>query len=167
MKPSLFELIDIKHGKLFIMPRPSTEYLIEDLRHYKNMGIDVVISLLEKAEAYDLGLSKEAEQTEAIGLSFFQFPIKDRSIPTQKMVRNIMTLTIPLLESGKNIAIHCRAGIGRSGLIACCILMYNGYRSDDAMSLVSSARGIPIPDTSEQIDFIYDFEYLLRLTNKP
>ena len=166
MKPSLFELIEVKQGKLFIMPRPSTEYLTDDLRYYKQAGIDVVISLLEKSEAYDLGLNKEAEQTEAVGLSFFQFPIKDRSIPTAKMVQDIIALIIPLLEEGENIAIHCRAGIGRSGLIACCILIYAGYSSDDAISLVSSARGIPIPDTSEQIDFIYEFEYLLSLTNK-
>lgn len=158
MKPSIFKVADIGKGELFVMPKPSSDYLIDDLLYYKNLGVDVIVSFLEVNEAWELGLAKEADRAAEMGLTFFNFPIKDRSVPSPHLIKEMLSAVMPKLDSGKSVALHCRAGIGRSGLAACCLLIRDGYQSDDAMSLVSSARGISIPDTSAQIDFIYDFE---------
>ena len=45
---------------------------------------------------------------------------------------------------------HCRQGIGRSGLIAAGVLMTSRLTPDQAIQVVSSARGLVIPETSEQ-----------------
>lgn len=54
------------------------------------------------------------------------------------------------LEEGKNVAVHCRQGIGRSGLIAAGVLMTSGLSPQQAMDAVSSSRGLAIPETPEQ-----------------
>lgn len=54
------------------------------------------------------------------------------------------------LEAGKNVAVHCRQGIGRSGLIAAGVLMTSGAGPAEAMQIVSSARGVAVPETLAQ-----------------
>ncbi len=54
------------------------------------------------------------------------------------------------LEEGKNVAVHCRQGIGRSGLIAVGVLAVAGVSLDDAILAVSSARGLDVPETLDQ-----------------
>ena len=61
------------------------------------------------------------------------------------------------LDKGMNVAIHCRAGIGRSGVLASCILIRAGFSAEQAISKVGTARGIEIPDTEEQLKFIMNY----------
>ena len=56
-----------------------------------------------------------------------------------------------------NVAVHCRAGIGRSGLVASCILIKDDMTAEAAIKLVSSGRGVPIPETAEQSAFILEY----------
>jgi hypothetical protein len=55
-----------------------------------------------------------------------------------------------LEESRAAVAVHCRQGIGRSGLIAAGVLAASGTSPEDAIAAVSSARGLPVPETSAQ-----------------
>lgn len=61
------------------------------------------------------------------------------------------------LLDGQNTAIHCRAGIGRAGILASCCLIYLGMDPEQAISTVSAGRGVSIPDTKEQADFIRSY----------
>jgi len=54
------------------------------------------------------------------------------------------------LTPEKNAGVHCRQGIGRSGLVASGVLMSSGIKANEAMQIVSSARGISVPETPEQ-----------------
>jgi protein-tyrosine phosphatase len=36
------------------------------------------------------------------------------------------------LSSGKNVAVHCRQGIGRTGLVAACLLVTKGWNPETA-----------------------------------
>ena len=54
------------------------------------------------------------------------------------------------LDAGKSVALHCRQGIGRSGLIAVGVLMTSGASPGESMQIVSSARGISVPETLAQ-----------------
>ena len=58
------------------------------------------------------------------------------------------------LEHGKNVAVHCRQGIGRSGLIATGVLVATGIGVEKAIEVVSSARGLTIPETPNQLQWI-------------
>jgi hypothetical protein len=48
------------------------------------------------------------------------------------------------------VGLHCRAGIGRSGLMAAGLLMFLGEQETVAWDRVSKARGLSLPDTQEQ-----------------
>ncbi|MEM7020099.1 MAG: dual specificity protein phosphatase family protein, partial [Pseudomonadota bacterium] len=54
------------------------------------------------------------------------------------------------VQAGHNVGVHCRAGIGRSGMLCCSILYYLGIPIEKALVLVSNARGIQVPDTEAQ-----------------
>ena len=58
------------------------------------------------------------------------------------------------LEKGASIVIHCRMGIGRSSIIAGAILLKFGFSATDIIKMISSARGISVPDTEEQLDWL-------------
>ena len=64
------------------------------------------------------------------------------------------------ISNGEHVVIHCRAGIGRTGMIASAVLMQAGYSSGEAIHMVSWARGALIPDTAEQNNWIKSLERL-------
>lgn len=58
------------------------------------------------------------------------------------------------IHDGEHAVIHCRAGIGRTGIIASAVLIQSGYSPGAAMHLVPFARGMLVPDTQEQDDWV-------------
>ena len=59
------------------------------------------------------------------------------------------------VREGVAVAVHCRAGIGRSGLTVGSVLVRLGVPAQDVFSLVSKARGLVVPDTPEQIKWFH------------
>lgn len=55
------------------------------------------------------------------------------------------------------MAIHCRQGIGRAGLIASALLIGQGLGSKESIERVSAARNVPVPETAEQKLWIESF----------
>lgn len=143
-------------GRLAVGPRPrGGDWLKDDIAGWKRADIDAVLSLLTPDEEQDLDLSNEAGEVRAQGMSFSSLPIPDRQIPKSesKLAEALEGLTRDL-SAGKNILIHCRQGIGRSGLVAACLLVKKGMSPGAAMDSVSASRGVPVPETVEQRDWI-------------
>ena len=152
MTPDLFWIPGPWRGKLAIAARPrGGDWLQDESRGLRRAGVDVIVSLLEEDEAAQLDLAGEAKAVEANGLRFISFPIPDRGVPASTPAAvSLMASIAGALEEGKNVAVHCRQGIGRSGLIAAGVLMTSGLSPQQAMEAVSSARGLAIPETPEQ-----------------
>jgi len=136
------------------MPKPSGEWLDDDIGHYRAIGIDVIVSLLTEVEASELGLADEKSICDAHGIEFLQLPIPDRGLPELAEFGSLVETTFRHIEIGKTVGVHCRAGIGRSGMLICCVLKQAGLSADEAVSRVSGARGVQVPDTQEQLAFI-------------
>jgi protein-tyrosine phosphatase len=145
--------------RLGIMPRPrGNDWLSDDLRMLRQAGVDVIVSALTVPEAEELGLAAEAQECALNGLLFISFPIEDRSIPTSHT--DFGALVNQLLEysrRGKAIAVHCRAGIGRSSMIAACVLIRNGLSVESSFQSIKESRGCPVPDTAEQRQWVEGF----------
>ena len=157
MTPNLFKVSNVGNGLLYVMPKPSAEWLLDDVTYFHSKGITKVVSLLQAGEEYELGLSKERELCEAAGIQFSSFPIEDRGLPSINPFKKWVTDLYAELQSGEHITLHCRAGIGRTGLLAACLLIKDGYAAQVAIDQVSAARGVSIPDTQAQYDFICDY----------
>lgn len=147
------------NGRLAIVPRPrANESLLDDLAAIRSDGIDILISLLTPAEATDLGLAREHALCERVGIEFRSFPIPDRSVPDS--YRGLHALAEELATErrhGKNIGAHCRACIGRSALLLAAVLCVEGISPEHAFRLISNGRGMQVPDTPEQMEWLAGF----------
>jgi protein-tyrosine phosphatase len=156
MQPDLFWIPGPWQGRLAIAPRPrGGDWLQDEVAAWRKAGLGLVVSLLEDDEAAQLDLTHEGSIVEAAGMRFLSFPIPDRGAPastprTLSLLRNMAAA----LEQGQNVAVHCRQGIGRSGLVAASLLVMSGASSEKAIEAVSVARGLAIPETPEQHEWI-------------
>lgn len=151
-------------GRLAISPRPrGNDWLEDEVRGWKQAGVDVVVSFLTADENAELGLTQEEKFCQAHGLQLLSFPIVDRSVPaSRKTALEFVIKLEALLVEGKNLALHCRQGIGRAALIAICTLIAAGMEAEIAIQRVSTARKLPVPETMEQRKWATNFARLLE-----
>jgi protein-tyrosine phosphatase len=146
-------------GRLAISSRPrGGDWLEDEIRSWQFADLDVIVSLLTSDEITDLDLVREAELCETHGLQFLSFPIVDRSVPSsRKGAADFVGKLEEVLIEGKRLMIHCRQGIGRSALIAACLLVLSGTDPETAFHQISAARGVAVPETPEQRKWVKDF----------
>jgi protein-tyrosine phosphatase len=152
MTPDLFRIPGPWRGRLAVVARPrGGDWLEDEASGWRRAGIDVIVSLLEDDEAAQLDLHDEAKAAEANGIRFISFPIPDRGVPASvSEAVSLIAAISDALETGKNVAVHCRQGLGRSGLIAAGVLAGSGLNPERAIEVVSSARGQTVPETPDQ-----------------
>ena len=146
-------------GRLAIVPRPrGGDWLEEEIRSWREAGLDVMVSLLTHDEDTELELHQEELLCRARGIQFHAYPIQDRGVPTsRKVTTDLVQKLEKALEAGKSVAVHCRQGIGRSSLIAALLLVSAGIDPEAALAQISQARGCAVPDTLEQRNWIKSF----------
>jgi len=146
-------------GRIAISARPRAEDWLEtEVGEWKASGLDMVVSLLESDEVSELGLQREAELCRSSGIEFLAFPIPDRGVPEDEAeMLQIASSIASGIADGRSVAIHCRAGIGRSSMIAACALICSGIEAGDALARIKTARGLTVPDTDEQREWVMMF----------
>jgi len=156
MNTRLFWIPGPWRGKLAVASRPrGGDWLDDEINGWRKAGLNVVVSLLEKDEAAQFELDHEGDVAESKGVRFVSFPIPDRGVPAStREALSLFSTISAALEAGKNVAMHCRQGIGRSGLIAAGVLLTSGMGVDKALELVGAARGEVVPETQAQLQWI-------------
>ena len=146
-------------GKLALASRPrGGDWIDDEMAGWRQRGIDVVLSLLTPEEEEELDLKHEAPAVQAGSMEFISLPIPDRGLPgSEAKVAVALEKIDAALSSGENVVVHCRQGIGRTGLIAACLLISRGLDPGAAVARLTSARGISVPETSEQRQWIDHF----------
>jgi len=150
-------------GKLALAARPrGGDWLEDEMASWRSAGIDTVFSLLTPEEEQDLDLKLEANDAKAHGMKFASLPIPDRQVPnSESEVSAALDRLDADLSSGKNVVVHCRQGVGRTGLIAACLLVMKGLSSGAAVGILSAARGTQVPETAEQRRWIDHYAAVL------
>jgi len=149
---NIFRVQDFGSACLSIVRRPrGGDWLDDDIRDIKTAGALILVSMLTPDEQSDLQLAAEAECCRAAGIEYLSVPIPDFGVPTDSLpFEKAVARVARALSEDRSVAVHCRQSIGRSGLMACAVLMAMGMPLEKAVTTVSTARGVPVPESPEQ-----------------
>ncbi len=90
--------------------------------------------------------------------------IRDVSIPTPELMKEIQQLIAAALEGEHVIYVHCRGGIGRTGTVVGCYLVEQGSTGEEALRTIGHLRkNIPSasiwsPETVDQRSFVENWK---------
>jgi ADP-ribosylglycohydrolase len=147
-------------GKLLAGEHPggtTPELTSERLSRLLQRGVTCFVDLTEPGEIapYDAGLPVEAV--------YVRKPLGDHAVPSDRrhMVEILSSLRQALRTDG-TVYLHCRAGIGRTGMVAGCFLAEQGFSGEEALRELNrlwqqSARAKDwpeVPETKAQADYV-------------
>ncbi|MEO1267714.1 MAG: dual specificity protein phosphatase family protein, partial [Myxococcota bacterium] len=117
------------HGRLAGMPRPGLSVDAATVAEaLVDQGVDHVVCLEEQPMA--------REVMEAAGLSWEHFPIVDMDVPDGDATEVLVGRLTQMMDDGRSVVVHCKAGLGRTGTLLACCLMKRGYRYAQALVLL-------------------------------
>jgi protein-tyrosine phosphatase len=152
MQTDIYPIHEFDGISLSIMPRPRAgDWLEDEIDAWRRAGLNTVLSLLEPAEVSELDLGSEPALCASRGIEFLSFPIPDRGVPASAATfDSFLAPLVERLRKDASLSVHCRAGIGRSGLTVACILVRAGIPYPLTFPAISRARRVKVPDTEEQ-----------------
>ena len=74
------------------------------------------------------------------------------------ILRRGVQASLPVIERGEGVLIHCKAGVHRSVAMVTCILIARGYTADDAMKFIVERRPVADPYAPHILSRIRAFE---------
>jgi len=140
----------LKKGMLAGTPRPGNFLDVEyDLQALTRVGVTCLMTLTETPPETDLLAS--------YGLQSIWYPIPDMDAPTTACAEDICRRIDTLLADGEVIALHCRAGLGRTGTMLASYLIWEG---STALSALERARRVEPRwvQSENQVAFLSEFE---------
>jgi len=143
----------LKKGMLAGTPRPGVFHEIKyDLQALKRVGVTQLLTLTERAP--------EVEEMQAFGIGNVWSPVPDMQAPSIEQAVEICQQIDTMMQQQEVVAVHCRAGLGRTGTVLAAYLIWEG---SDALSALEAVRKVePRWVQSEvQVTFLESFAQAL------
>lgn len=160
---------------LLAMARPSTE-IIEKyhiIEQFRSCGLKTVINLQRPGEHASCGNPLEQESgftyrpeifMEA-GIYYYNFGWKDYGVASLTTILDMVKVMLFAVQEGK-MAIHCHAGLGRTGVLVACYLVFTSRMSADQAILFVRAKRPNSIQTRGQLLCVREFaQFLIPLRN--
>jgi atypical dual specificity phosphatase len=118
-------------------------------------NVTLLINLYERPDPPEL--------LQNLGAETLHLPVHNSDAPTQAQLDRGVAAITQALQQGKRVAVHCGAGLGRSGTLLAAYLVSQGSDAEDALARVRAARPGSV-ETLEQENAVR--EYQRRLQNQ-
>jgi atypical dual specificity phosphatase len=135
----------IEKPLLAAMARPEGP---EELAWLRKHGIELLLSLTEDAPRRDW--------LNDAGLLGFHVPIIDMEAPSQEQLDKCISAIERAHEGKMGVAVHCGAGLGRTGVVLACYFVTKGLTGVNAVARVRRLRPGSI-ETEEQVGAVHEF----------
>ena len=124
---------------------------IKRLQHH---GVTAVVDCRSEARDDPVALK-------AAGIEFLHVPTLDRHGFTFDQMAQGVDWVLDHISSGGRAFLHCEHGVGRGPLMACAVLIGQGYSAPEALRIVRTARWQALPN-DRQLTALLAFEYEWR-----
>lgn len=143
--PSDLLALEAPAGGLILTPCPGTKDVDTEaaLKQLKAVGASAVITLMPDAEMVSNAVTELPTLCAQNELQWFHLPIEDDHAPAEDFAvawQAQRAAVHQLLDAGKRVAVHCKGGSGRTGLMVAQILVERGYGKEDALAAVKALR---------------------------
>jgi atypical dual specificity phosphatase len=138
--PNGFSWID--KPLLAALARPASP---EEFRWLREQGIEVLLSLTEDRPRRDW--------TEEANLLVFHEPMEDMEAPSQEQLDRAVSAIQRATARGMPVAVHCGAGLGRTGVVLAAYFVAKGANAATATTRIRRLRPGSI-ETEEQVEAI-------------
>lgn len=153
-------------GKNLLKGREGYSYsrdIHSDLHDFKSRGVDTIVCLLNDSELRSIGVNpaQYKDSARSLEITLIQYPIIEMGVP-QSILHFHTHLVLPVLthtQQNKRVLIHCRGGVGRSGLLAACLLKHlaQSPSASAAISTIRRLRDKRAVETRRQEDFVQEY----------
>lgn len=146
-------------GRLGMLPLPGKRYRGQEHHHWRDLDVDV--AALAAAGAHTLVLLLPDHELEAAGVrqlaaalarhdvQLVRHPVPDLQVPDDRDAYRVTLADVrERLQAGRNVAVACMGGLGRTGTAVACLLVDSGLEADEAIGLTRETR----PGTIENRD---------------
>lgn len=161
--PLIIAAVDTKPGwgRLLISccpGRTDLEHILsEDIEALQRAGASAVLTLTEMDELEELEVPGLGAAVRAAGMDWYHLPIVDYGAPDANWEIGWYEVGRAIrdrVRAGRDVHMHCRAGCGRSGMVAARLMVELGIcAADDAIRRVRFARPCAI-EREEQEDAV-------------
>ena len=129
----------------------------DDLPLLVQAGIGAIVSLLN--------IPGDAAVYSSAGFGYHLMPIPDGAAPGIEQFIGFLRFVREQRALDRVIAVHCAAGLGRTGTVLAGYLIAKGASARSAVARIRAARPGAI-ETSEQLQFLYDLPRALSAVGR-
>ena len=118
---------------------------------------DILVNLLPDEEMLELGITPSEYEyaASAQDIEVVRFPFTDNTVPPDALsLAGLLRGLRQRLAMGQRIIIHCKGGLGRSGLVAGCLMREGGDCAATVLESLTATRGPYCPTTEAQREWV-------------